>query len=121
MVSSSRASRSHGTSGSPLFNIVTNNWILTVTQSFRPSSSDQKDRIKKSRPNLREAPKDNTKAYIVAACVLVAIYMYPMILRPLLTDDLENRRDSTEVDVSKYRPSFMPEWTSPFGPRSKDK
>lgn len=98
--------------------------LLYVEKNYHTGSRSLSTSSNEEKPNLRAAgrlPTDRRKKVAIGVCILAAIYMYPMIFKPLFgigVDDYdEERANEVRERVDKYKPSFMPSWSSPFGPK----
>lgn len=64
---------------------------------------------------------------VTVGVVLMFLYMYPMIFAPMFggrDGDNQKKLDQLKaagVDPSATRPSNMPDWSSPFGPKWADR
>lgn len=56
----------------------------SCTSNYQSNAQNTKNAASIVKPNLRQAGKnDKSRNIVVAVCILVVIYMYPMIIKPL--------------------------------------
>lgn len=71
-------------------------WHQNVTTSsqpiFRRLATSNEEHVKKpsnqvvtNRPNLKRAGKSGNPKVVIVGCILVALYMYPMIFKPMFS------------------------------------
>lgn len=78
--------------------------ITSLTANMTTSTEPNQEKTSKTpveKPNLRKAsPGFGNKKYLVGACLLMVVYMYPMIFKPLFGIGEEGELENKDVDES---------------------